>query len=123
MVNSVLKKGKSAIPSASDIAKLFAGNFPMNSNLVDSGFSLPAVPSRTKWKLCNVYVSPKLVGRSHLQSLYLLAKNYHPFSLFSMIREIFEKLVNNRHVDHLQKCGLFCDSQYGFRSSASTVSG
>ena len=71
---SVLKKGKSVIPSASNIAKLFTGNFPMNSNLVYSGFSLPAVPSRTKWKLCNVYASPKLVGRSHLQSLYLWLK-------------------------------------------------
>ena len=32
-----------------------------------------------------------------------------------------EKLVNNRIVDHLEKCGLFSDFQYGFRSSRSTA--
>ena len=50
-VNSILKKGKSAIPplfngpevlsSGSDKAKLFAENFSKNSNLDDSGISLP----------------------------------------------------------------------------------
>ena len=34
---------------------------------------------------------------------------------------MFEKLVNNRIVDHLEKCGLFSDFQYGFRSSRSTA--
>ena len=34
---------------------------------------------------------------------------------------VFEKLVNNRIVDHLEKCGLFSDFQYGFRSSQSTT--
>ena len=32
-----------------------------------------------------------------------------------------EKLVNNRIVDHIEKCGLFSDFQYGFRSSRSTA--
>ena len=31
------------------------------------------------------------------------------------------KLVNNRIVDHLEKCDLFSDIQYGFRSSRSTL--
>ena len=31
------------------------------------------------------------------------------------------KSVNNRIVDHLEKCGLFSDFQYGFRSSGSTA--
>ena len=31
------------------------------------------------------------------------------------------KLVNNRIVDHLEKCDLFSDFQYGFRSSRSTA--
>ena len=34
---------------------------------------------------------------------------------------VFEKLVNNRIVDHLEKCCLFSDFQYGFRSSPSTA--
>ena len=29
------------------------------------------------------------------------AKNYHPVSLFSLVRKVFEKLVNNRIVHHL----------------------
>ena len=48
------------------------------------------------------------------------AKNYHPVSLFSVVSRVFEKLVN-RIVDHLEKCGLFSDFQYGFRSSRSTA--
>ena len=49
------------------------------------------------------------------------AKNYHPVSLFSVVSKVFEKLVNNGIVDHLGKCGLFSDFQYGFRSSRSTA--
>ena len=49
------------------------------------------------------------------------AKNFHPASLLSVISEVFEKLVNNRISDHLEKCGLFSDFQYGFRSSRSTA--
>ena len=49
------------------------------------------------------------------------AKNYRPVSLLSVVSKIFEKLVNNRIVDHLEKCRLFSDFQYGFRSSRSTA--
>ena len=35
------------------------------------------------------------------------AKNYHPVSLLSVVSKVFEKLVNNRINDHLEKCGLF----------------
>ena len=38
-----------------------------------------------------------------------------------MVSKVFEKLVNNRIVDHLEKCGLFSDFQYGFKSSQSTA--
>ena len=38
-----------------------------------------------------------------------------------MINKVFEKLVNNRIVDHLEKCGFFSDFQYIFRSSRSTA--
>ena len=48
------------------------------------------------------------------------AKNYRPVSLLSVVSKVFEKLVNNRIVDHLEKCGLFSDFQYGFRSFWST---
>ena len=49
------------------------------------------------------------------------AKNYHPFSLLSVVIKVFEKLIKNSIVDHLEKCGLFSDFQYGFRSSRSTA--
>ena len=36
-----------------------------------------------------------------------ITKNYRPVSLLCMISKVFEKLINNRIVDHLDKCGLF----------------
>ena len=182
IANSVLNKGKSAIPplfngpkvlsSASDKAKLFAENFSLNSNLDDSGVSLPVFSSRTNLKLHNISVTlmvrkvvmnldlskasgpdciPVVVIKNcELELSYILtelfnkclkescfpdcwkvssvvsvfknvgerstAKNYHPVSLLSVVSKVFEKLVSNRIVDHLEKCGLFSDFQYGFRS-------
>ena len=49
------------------------------------------------------------------------AENYRPVSLLLVVSKVFEKLVNNRIVDNLEKCGLFSDFQYGFRSSRSTA--
>ena len=49
------------------------------------------------------------------------AKNYHPIHRVFMISEVFEKLVNNRIDNHLEKCGLFSDFQYSLRSSQSTT--
>ena len=73
IANSVLNKGKSAIPpllnvpqvlsSASDKAKLFPKNFSKNSYLDDSGISLPGFPSRTNLKLHNISVTPKMVNK------------------------------------------------------------
>ena len=67
------------------------------------------------WKVLSVVPVFKNVGEGST------AKNYHPVSLLSVVSKVFEKLVNNRIVDHLEKCGLFSDFQYGFRSSRSTV--
>ena len=184
IANSVLNKVKSAIPplfngpevlsSASDKAKLFAEIFSMNSNLDDSGISLPVFPSRTNLKLHNISVTPKMVRtvimnlalskasgpdcipvvvlkNCELELSYILAelfnkclkescfpdcwkvssvvpvfknvgerstaKNYCPVSLLSVVSKVFDKLVNNRIVDHLEKCGVFSDFQYGFRFS------
>ena len=188
IANSVLNKGKSAITplfngpevssSASDKAKLFTENFSLNSNLDDSGVSLPVFPSRTNLKLHNISVTPKMVRKVVMnldlskgsgpdciplvvlkncepELSYTLAelfnkclnescfpdcwkvssvvpvfknvgerstaKNYHPVSLLSVVSKVFKKLVNNRIVDHLEKCGLFSDFQYGFRSCRSTA--
>ena len=166
------------LSSASDKAKLFAENFSLNSNLDDSGVSLPVFSSRTNLKLHNISITPKIVRKVVMnldlskasgpdcipvvvlkncepELSYILAelfnkclkescfpdcwkvssvvpvfknvgerstaKNYPPVSLLSVVSKVFEKLVNNRIVDHLEKCGLFSDFQYGFRSSRSTA--
>ena len=37
------------------------------------------------------------------------AKNYRPVSLLSVVSKVFQKLVNNRIIDDLEKCALFSD--------------
>ena len=151
------------LSSASDKTKLFAENFSKNSNLDDSGISLPVFPSRTNLKLHNISVTPKMVKKvimnldlskasgpdcipvvvlkncgSELSFILAelfnkclkescssdcwkvssvvpvfknvgvrsTAKNYCPVSVLSVVSKVFEKLVNNRIVDQLEKCGL-----------------
>ena len=113
IANSVLNKGKSAIPplfnglevlsSASDKAKLFAENFSENSNLDDFGISLPVSPSRTNLRLHNISVTPKMVKKV-LINLDLsktsgpdcipvvLLKNCEP-ELSYMLAELFNKFL------------------------------
>ena len=67
------------------------------------------------WKVSSVVPVFKNIGERST------AKNYCPVSLLSVVSKVFEKLVNNRIVDHLDKCGLFSDFQYGFRSFRSTA--
>ena len=73
IANSVLNKGKSAVPhlfngpkvlsSTSDKAKLFAENFSKNSILDGSRSSLPVFPSRTNLKLHNISVTSKMIKK------------------------------------------------------------
>ena len=58
-----LSNGPELLPSASDKAKLLPKSFFKNSNLDDSGISLPALRSRTDLKLHNLFLSPKLVQK------------------------------------------------------------
>ena len=169
---SVLNKGEFVIPplfnvpevlfSASDKAKLFAKNFSKNSNLDDSGISLPVFLTRIMLKLHNNSVPLKMLKKvkKNLDSSeasgpycilvvvlkncvpelsYILAelfnmclkepcfpdcwkvslvvpvfknvgerstaKNYCPVSPRSVVSKVLEKLVENRIVDHLEKCG------------------
>ena len=71
--NSVLNNGRYAIdpifngpevlPSASDKAKIFTKNFSKESNLDDSGVSLPIFPSRANLKLHNITKTPMIVKK------------------------------------------------------------
>ena len=89
---------KNCEPELSDVlAKLF------NKCLKESCFP-------DCWKVTSVVPVFRNVGERSA------AKNYCPVSLLPVVRKVFEKLVNNRIVDHLEKCG-FSDFQYGFRSS------
>ena len=114
IINSVLNKGKSAIPpllnspevlsSASDKAKLFAENFSKNSNLDDSGISLPAFPTRTNLKLHSISVTLKIVEKV-IMNLDLsrasgpdcipvvVLKNCEP-ELSYILAELFNKCIN-----------------------------
>ena len=56
------------------------------------------------WKVSSVVPVFKNVGERST------AKNYRPVSLLSVASKVFEKLVNNRIVDHQEKCGVFSDS-------------
>ena len=51
------------LSSSSDKAKLFAKSISKNSNLDDSGISVPVFPTRTNLKLHNVFVTPKIVKK------------------------------------------------------------
>ena len=73
IANSIVNKDKSVVPplfngpemlsSASDKAKLFAKKFSKNSNLHDSGTSLPVFLPRTNLKLHNISKTPKIVKK------------------------------------------------------------
>ena len=67
------------------------------------------------WKVSSVVLVFKNIGERST------TKNYCPVSLLSVVSKVFEKLVNNRIVDNLEKCGHFSDSQYGFRFSRPTA--
>ena len=45
------------------------------------------------------------------------AITYCPVSFLSVFSKVFEKLVSDRIIDHLEKYGHLSDFQYGFRPS------
>ena len=93
---------KNCEPERSYTAELF------NKCLKESRFS-------DCWKFSSVFLVFKNFGERST------AKNYCPVSLLSVVSKFFEKLVNNKIIDILEKCRLFSDFQYGFRSSRSTA--
>ena len=53
------------------------------------------------WKVSSVVPVFKNVGKRSTP------KSYHPVSLLSVVSKVFEKLVKNRIVDQIEKCGFF----------------
>ena len=90
MANSVLKKGKSPIPpllyspkmlsSRSDKAKSFSKSYSNNSNLEDSGISLPVFSSRINLKLHNISVTSRTINKvvTNLDSSNASGTDYIP---------------------------------------------
>ena len=72
-----------------------------NMSLKESGF-------QDCWKVSSVV---------HLR--LSTAKSYCPVSFLSVVSKVFEKLVNSKILNHLEKCSLFSVFQYDFRSSQS----
>ena len=62
------------------------------------------------WKVSSVVPVFKNVRERSTAKKYCVSVLY-------VVSKVFEKLVNNRIVDHLEKCCLFSDFQHGFRSS------
>ena len=91
------------LSSASDKAKLFAENVSENSNLDDSVISLPIFLSRTKLKIHNVSITPKMVkniimnldsskGSGPVCIPVVVLKNCEP-ALSYMLAELFNKCL------------------------------
>ena len=66
------------------------------------------------WKVSSVLPVFKNIGERSL------AKTYCPVNLPYVVREVFEKLVNNKLVHYYKESGLLSDFQYDLRSSQST---
>ena len=119
MVKKVIKNPDSSKASGPDcIPVVVLKNCePELSNILAKLFNMCLREScfRDCWKVSSVLPVFKNVAERST------AKNYRPVSLLYVVSKVFEKLVNNRIVDHLEKCGLFSDLQYGFKSSRSTA--
>ena len=140
IANSVLNEGKSAtsplfnnpeaLSSSSDKTKLFAKNFSKNSNLDDSGISLPVFPSKTNLKLHNISVTPKMVKKV-LMNLDLskasgpdcipvvVLKNCEP-ELSYILAELFNKCLKESCFPNCWKVSLVVTifKNFGERSTA-----
>ena len=67
---------------------------------------------------------PERFGSLFLPSIFFQISTINTFYLYKKLvlaGTFFKKLVNNRIVYHLEKCGLFSDFQYDLRYSRSTA--
>ena len=67
------------------------------------------------WKVSSVVPILKNVGER------AAANSCHPVNLLYVSSKVFEKLENNWLLDHVEKCSLFSDFLYGFRSFQSSA--
>ena len=68
----------------------------------------------------SIYKS-SFVSPLHKKDSKAMASNYRPISLTSHIVKIYERVLRNRMVSHLEKNGLICNRQHGFRRGKSCL--
>ena len=84
------------------------------------------------WAICSLWVSQRVhvfPAKLKLSKTIPIFKagdhaccdNYRQISLLSSISKVFEKIVANTFVNHLEINKLLCDNQYGFLRERSTV--
>lgn len=79
----------------------------------ENSFNTGTVPS---------YYKESLVTPTHKKGSKFLAQNYRPVSLTSHIVKIIERMLRKRLVDYLERNGLICKIQHGFRKGHSCLS-
>jgi hypothetical protein len=52
-----------------------------------------------------------------------MISNYRPISVLPIFSKVFERLVYNRLLNYLDKCGILTESQYGFSKKSLNFSG
>ena len=57
----------------------------------------------------------------HKKKSRALPENYRPISLTSHVIKIFERIIRNKIVDHLERNNLLCKHQHGFRKGRSCL--
>ena len=87
------------LSSASDKVKLFAENFFKNSNIDDSGISLPVFPSRTNLRLHNISVTYVIMNldlskASGPDCIPVVVLNNCEPELSYILAELFNKCLN-----------------------------
>ena len=108
------------LSSASDKAKFFAKNVSKNSNLNDSGISLPVFRSRTNLKLCNISITPKMIKKviTNIDSSKASGPDYIPVVILKNCQPEFSYIL----AELFNKClKEFCFPDYCKISSVAYV--
>lgn len=118
-VKLIIKKLKNKkAPGDDSITSLLIKKLPMKTvvfitKLFNYMFMFAYFP--TDWKTAKVIALPK-PGKDPTNP-----KSYRPISLLCTFSKIFEKLIQKRMLNHINKNSLLSDNQFGFRKERSTV--
>ena len=118
-VRTILKKFKNMkAPGDDGIFYILIKRLPENSlNFLVKIFNrcLALAHFPTKWK--NAKVTPILKPEKNPAE----ASSYRPISLLSSISKLFERIILNRMITHINENSIFANEQFGFRHGHSTT--